>query len=55
MDKDRTRQPVAEPADEEIKKHGDPMKQRIAEAAQPLPQENEEKKDGKSGGGADQR
>lgn len=44
MNTDKTRGRVAEPAAEEIKKHGDPFKSQVADAAGKQRQEEEGKK-----------
>jgi len=45
MKSDKNQGRVAEPAEEEIKKHGDPMKQQVAEAAGKEPPKEERKPD----------
>ena len=49
METDKNQRRVAEPAEEEIKKHGDPMKQQVAEAAGKEPPEEERKPDEEDG------
>ena len=47
METDKTRHQVAEPAEEEIKKHGDPMRSQVADAARKTAHDAAEKTDGK--------
>ena len=47
MDTDKARKRVAEPAEEEIKKHGDLLKHQVEEAAGKKPQDEEDVQDTK--------
>ena len=51
MDSEHTRRQVAQPAEEEIKKHGDPFKQQVAEAGRDTRQDEEGAQEGSQEGG----
>jgi hypothetical protein len=44
MNNEQTRRGLAQPADEELKKHGDPLKKQVKDAAgKPVPDQDEER------------
>lgn len=45
MNTEQTRRGVAQPADEELKKHGDPLEKQVKDAAgKPVPEQDEHKR-----------